>query len=235
MEMLQNLLDSSTVPAVTALLLGLLTAVSPCPLATNIAAMGYLAREVDNRRRIFINGLLYTLGRIIAYTALGAAAILLLRRSGSTFALQQLLGGWAEPLVGALLLLAGLFMLFGDRLRLPGLGFTRGGERLKGRGGTGALLLGALFALAFCPTSGVLYFGMLIPMAAAETGGYLLPALFALATGIPVVAAAWLLAFGAAGIGRFYNRMQSIRKWLNRAVALLFIATGIYYLTIALL
>lgn len=235
MEMLQNLLDSSTVPAVTALLLGLLTAVSPCPLATNIAAMGYLAREVDNRRRIFINGLLYTLGRIIAYTALGAAAILLLRRSGSTFALQQLLGGWAEPLVGTLLLLAGLFMLFGDRLRLPGLGFTRGGERLKGRGGTGALLLGALFALAFCPTSGVLYFGMLIPMAAAETGGYLLPALFALATGIPVVAAAWLLAFGAAGIGRFYNRMQSIRKWLNRAVALLFIATGIYYLTIALL
>lgn len=235
MEMLQNLLDSSTVPAVTALLLGLLTAVSPCPLATNIAAMGYLAREVDNRRRIFINGLLYTLGRIIAYTALGAAAILLLRRSGSTFALQQLLGGWAEPLVGTLLLLAGLFMLFGDRLRLPGLGFTRGGERLKGRGGTGALLLGALFALAFCPTSGVLYFGMLIPMAAAETGGYLLPALFALATGIPVVAAAWLLAFGAAGIGRFYNRMQSIRKWLNRVVALLFIATGIYYLTIALL
>lgn len=235
MEMLQNLLDSSTVPAVTALLLGLLTAVSPCPLATNIAAMGYLAREVDNRRRIFINGLLYTLGRIIAYTALGAAAILLLRRSGSTFALQQLLGGWAEPLVGTLLLLAGLFMLFGDRLRLPGLGFTRGGERLKERGGTGALLLGALFALAFCPTSGVLYFGMLIPMAAAETGGYLLPALFALATGIPVVAAAWLLAFGAAGIGRFYNRMQSIRKWLNRAVALLFIATGIYYLTIALL
>lgn len=235
MEMLQNLLDSSTVPAVTALLLGLLTAVSPCPLATNIAAMGYLAREVDNRRRIFITGLLYTLGRIIAYTALGAAAILLLRRSGSTFALQQLLGGWAEPLVGALLLLAGLFMLFGDRLRLPGLGFTRSGERLKGRGGTGALLLGALFALAFCPTSGVLYFGMLIPMAAAETGGYLLPALFALATGIPVVAAAWLLAFGAAGIGRFYNRMQSIRKWLNRVVALLFIATGIYYLTIALL
>lgn len=235
MEMLQNLLDSSTVPAVTALLLGLLTAVSPCPLATNIAAMGYLAREVDNRRRIFINGLLYTLGRIIAYTALGAAAILLLRRSGSTFALQQLLGGWAEPLIGALLLLAGLFMLFGDRLRLPGLGFTRGGERLKGHGGTGALLLGALFALAFCPTSGVLYFGMLIPMAAAETGGYLLPALFALATGIPVVAAAWLLAFGAAGIGRFYNRMQSIRKWLNRAVALLFIATGIYYLTITLL
>lgn len=120
MEMLQNLLDSSTVPAVTALLLGLLTAVSPCPLATNIAAMGYLAREVDNRRRIFINGLLYTLGRIIAYTALGAAAILLLRRSGSTFALQQLLGGWAEPLVGALLLLAGLFMLFGDRLRCRG-------------------------------------------------------------------------------------------------------------------
>lgn len=232
METLQNLLDSSTVPALTALLLGLLTAISPCPLATNIAAMGYLAREVGNRRRIFVNGLLYTAGRILAYTLLGAACIALLRSGGSTFAVQRFIGGWTELLVGALLLLTGLFMLFGDRLRLPGFGFTRGDERLKGRGGTGALLLGALFALVFCPTSGVLYFGMLIPMAAAETGGYLLPALFALATGIPVVAAAWLLAFGAAGIGRFYNRMQSIRKWLNRAVALLFIATGVYYLVV---
>lgn len=230
MELLQNLLDNSTTPAVTALLLGLLTAISPCPLATNIAAMGYLAREVGSRRRVFINGILYTLGRIIAYTALGAATIALLRRGGDSFALQQLIGDWSEPLVGSVLVLVGLFMLFGDRLRLPGLGLARHGERLQSRGGTGALLLGALFALAFCPTSGVLYFGMLIPMAAAETGGYLLPALFALATGIPVVAAAWLLAFGAAGIGRFYDRMQSIRKWLNRAVALIFIATGAYYL-----
>lgn len=159
METLQNLLDSSTVPALTALLLGLLTAISPCPLATNIAAMGYLAREVDNRRRIFVNGLLYTAGRILAYTLLGAACIALLRSGGSTFAVQRFIGGWTELLIGALLLLTGLFMLFGDRLRLPGFGFTRGGERLKGRGGTGALLLGALFALAFCPTSGVLYFG----------------------------------------------------------------------------
>ena len=75
METLQNLLDSSTVPALTALLLGLLTAISPCPLATNIAAMGYLAREVGNRRRIFVNGLLYTAGRILAYTLLGAACL----------------------------------------------------------------------------------------------------------------------------------------------------------------
>ena len=154
METLQNLLDSSTVPALTALLLGLLTAISPCPLATNIAAMGYLAREVGNRRRIFVNGLLYTAGRILAYTLLGAACIALLRSGGSTFAVQRFIGGWTELLVGALLLLTGLFMLFGDRLRLSGFGFTRSGERLKGRGGTGALLLGALFALAFCPTSG---------------------------------------------------------------------------------
>ena len=112
METLQNLLDSSTVPALTALLLGLLTAISPCPLATNIAAMGYLAREVGNRRRIFVNGLLYTAGRILAYTLLGAACIALLRSGGSTFAVQRFIGGWTELLVGALLLLTGLFMLF---------------------------------------------------------------------------------------------------------------------------
>lgn len=85
------------------------------------------------------------------------------------------------------------------------------------------------FSLAFCPTSGVFYFGMLIPMSAAETGGYLLPAVFAVATGLPVVIVAWLLAYSVAGLGAFYNRMQAIQKWLSRIVGLLFIAVGIYY------
>jgi len=89
--------------------------------------------------------------------------------------------------------------------------------------------LGVLLSLAFCPTSGVFYFGMLIPMSAAETGGYLLPAVFAVATGLPVVIVAWILAYSVAGIGAFYNRMQTIQKWLTRIVGTLFIAVGIYY------
>ena len=91
------------------------------------------------------------------------------------------------------------------------------------------MLLGALFALAFCPTSGVFYFGMLMPMAAAETGGYLLPVVFALATGLPVIVVAWILAYSIAGLGKFYNRIQVFQKWFNRVVAVLFIVVGIYY------
>lgn len=229
MEYLQNLLDGSTVPVVTAFLLGLLTAISPCPLATNIAAIGYIGRDITDRNRIFRDGLLYALGRIAAYTLLGAVLIAILREGASMFALQKAISRYGEMLLAPALVLIGLFMLFGHKLNLPQFGFSGGGEKIKKRGGWGALLLGVLFAMAFCPTSGIFYFGMLIPMSAAETGGYLLPAVFALATALPVVAVAWMLAYSVAGLGRFYSRMQTFQKWFNRIVALLFIATGIYY------
>lgn len=103
------------------------------------------------------------------------------------------------------------------------------GEGLAQRGGVGALILGVLFALAFCPTSGVFYFGMLIPMSANATMGYLLPILFAIATALPVLVVAWILAFSAGQIGAVYGKMQTIQKWLNRVVGVLFIAIGIYY------
>lgn len=229
MEYLQNLLDGSTVPVVTAFLLGLLTAISPCPLATNITAIGYIGRDITDRNRIFRDGLLYALGRIAAYTLLGAVLIAILREGASMFALQKAISRYGEMLLAPALVLIGLFMLFGHKLNLPQFGFSGGGEKIKKRGGWGALLLGVLFAMAFCPTSGIFYFGMLIPMSAAETGGYLLPAVFALATALPVVAVAWMLAYSVAGLGRFYSRMQAFQKWFNRIVSLLFIATGIYY------
>ncbi len=229
MEHLQSLLDGSTVPILTAFLLGLLTAVSPCPLATNIAAVGYISKDLENRRRIFFNGLLYTFGRIVAYTLLGAVLIAVLREGASVFTIQKAIGKWGEALIAPALILIGLFMLFGHRFNLPKFGFSGRGEQMGRRGGWGAFLLGVLFALAFCPTSGIFYFGMLIPMSAAETGGYLLPAVFAVATGLPVVTVAWILAYSVAGIGTFYNRMQTIQKWLAWVVGTLFITVGIYY------
>lgn len=164
MEWLQTLLESSTTPPLTAFLLGLLTALSPCPLATNIAAIGFIGKDIDDRRRIFRNGLLYTLGRTLSYTLLGIVLILILKEGSSMFGIQKAIGKWGEWVLGPLLLVIGAFMLAGDRLRLPSFGFRGNGERLARRGGWGALLLGVLFALAFCPTSGVFYFGMLIPM-----------------------------------------------------------------------
>ena len=229
MEWLQTLLDSSTTPALTAFLLGLLTAVSPCPLATNIAAIGFIGRNVECRRRIFLNGLLYTLGRIIAYTVLGIVLILILREGASLFGIQKFIGRYGELILGPALLLIGLFMLFGSRLRLPSFGFSGNGEGLARKGGFGALLLGMLFAMAFCPTSGVLYFGMLIPMSATAAAGYLLLVLFAVATALPVLIVAWILAFSVQRIGSFYGRMRTVQKWLNRIVGGIFVGIGIYY------
>ena len=229
MEWLQNLADSSGTPVLTAFVLGLLTALSPCPLATNIAAVGYIARDVGSRRRVFRNGLLYALGRLVAYTALGIVLICILRGGASLFGVQKMVGRYGELLIGPALLLIGLFMLFGHRLPLPSFGFRGDGTGLKEHGGWGAFLLGVLFALAFCPSSGLFYFGMLIPMAAAATAGMLLPAVYAVATALPVLLIAWLFAFSAHRVGEVYGRMRAVQRWLNATVGVLFVAIGIYF------
>lgn len=171
MDWLQTLLENSGTPVLTAFLLGILTAVSPCPLATNIAAIGYVGKDIESRRRIFLNGLLYTLGRIISYTVLGAVLIVVLKEGASMFGIQKSVGKWGELVLGPILVALGLFLLFGERLKLRGFGFGGNADRLKVKGGAGALLLGMLFAMAFCPTSGVLYFGALIPLSAGSTAG----------------------------------------------------------------
>ena len=229
MEYLQSLLDNSEIPVITAFLLGLLTAVSPCPLATNITAIGFISKDMDNRNRIFRNGILYTAGRVLAYSVLGAVLIMILRNGADMFSIQKEISLWGELLLAPALIVIGLFMLFGNKLHLPKFGFSATEKTEKLKGGWGSLLLGVLFALAFCPTSGLFYFGMLIPMSAAENGGYLLPVVFALATGLPVMLVAWMLAYSIAGIGRFYNRVQIFQKWFNRIVAVLFLLVGIYY------
>lgn len=228
MEWLNSMLESSTTPVLTALLLGLLTAISPCPLATNIAAIGYIGKDVENRRRVFWNGILYTLGRVVTYTVLGTVLIALLRKGASVFGLQQGIAQWGGRMLGPALVVVGLLMLFADRLRLPQIGIRADGERVARRGGWGAFLLGVLFALAFCPSSGIFFFGMLVPMAAAASGGWLLSVLFAVATALPVIVVAWLLAYSVGKIGTFYGRMKTIERWTMLIVGALFIAIGLY-------
>ncbi|WP_036880739.1 aromatic aminobenezylarsenical efflux permease ArsG family transporter [Xylanibacter oryzae] len=229
MDFLQHILDNSNIPVLTAFVLGLLTAISPCPLATNITAVGFIGHDIESKQRIFWNGILYTVGRIIAYSVLGAILIYILRSGADMFSIQKGVSQWGEILIAPAMLLIGLFMLFGNKLRLPKFGFSGNVKSDKLKGVWGSLLLGMLFAMAFCPTSGVLYFGMLIPMSAQATGGYLLPIVFAFGTGLPVILVAWLLAYSMAGVGKFYNRMKVFQKWFNMIVAILFIAVGIYY------
>lgn len=232
MDYLQTLLDNSSIPVLTAFLLGILTAISPCPLATNITAIGFISKDIKNHHRMFRNGLLYTLGRTLTYTILGFILIPILREGASMFSVQKLVTQYGERLLAPALIIMGILMLNIVKLNLPKINIPaeRCEQHLKG--GWGALLLGILFALAFCPTSGLFYFGMLMPLSAAEEGGYLLPIVYAVATGLPVLLVAWILAYSVAGLGKFYNRIQTFEKWFRRIVALLFIGVGIYYAVI---
>ena len=229
MDFLHNLIDNSQYAFVTAFVLGLMTAISPCPLATNISSIGFISRDIKDRNRVFYSGLVYTLGRAISYTAL--AVILFF--GASQFNISMVFQGWGEKLIGPLLIVIGLFMLDVLKIRLPG--FSGLTEKIGSRGGSkywGALLLGIVFALAFCPYSGVLYFGMLIPMTIASPTGLYLPLVFALATGLPVILFAWLLAYAVGNVGKLYNRIKTFEIWFRRVVAILFIGIGIYYLRI---
>ena len=232
MEFLQNLLEQTELPILTAFLLGLMTAISPCPMATNITAIGFIGKDMKSSKRVFVNGLLYTLGRSISYTAIG----LLFFFSASRFEFAGFIQEWGEKVIGPILIVIGLFMLGLIKLNIPGLdGLNKNMEERAQKGFWGVLLLGIVFALAFCPYSGVLYFGMLIPMTVSSVSGLYLPIVFALGTGIPVIVFAWLIAFSVSSIGNTYNKIRSFEKWFRRTVAILFIGVGLYYTILLLL
>lgn len=228
-ETLTQLLQNSSIPLLSAFILGLMTAISPCPLATNISAIGFIGKDIENRNKVFYNGLIYTLGRAVAYT--GLAAVIFLGAD------QLALSGWfqqyGEKILGPLLIVIGFFMLGVLKINFPGMG--KFAQKYQEKGVSNfweVLFIGILFALAFCPYSGVLYFGMLMPMTVSSSSGLLLPVIFAIATGIPVIIFAWVLAYTVAGIGKLYNGLKVFEKWFRRVVAVLFIGIGVYYVII---
>jgi len=226
MEVLQNFLEASEFPIFTAFILGLMTAISPCPLATNITAIGFISKDIESQRKVFVNGLVYTLGRAISYTTIG----LLFFFGASQFEFAGFFQEWGEKILGPLLIIIGLFMLGVLKLKIPGVGsLTEKMENKSNSGFWGVLLLGIVFALAFCPYSGVLYFGMLMPMTISSASGLYLPLFFAIATGIPVIVFAWLIAFSVGSIGNVYNKLKNFELWFRRVVASLFIVVGVYY------
>jgi len=229
MEFLQSILENSQYSFLTAILLGLMTAISPCPLATNISAIGFISRDIENRRRVFIHGLVYTLGRIISYTGLA----LIIFFGASKMQISMIFQGWGEKLLGPVLIIIGLFMLDVIKIKFPGLSSLteKIGENNKGSYWS-TLLLGMVFALAFCPYSGVLYFVMLIPMTVASASGLYLPVLYAISTGLPVILFAWLLAYAVGNVGKLYKQIKSFELWFRRIVSIIFILVGIYYVVI---
>lgn len=226
MEFLQHLFEDSSFPVISAFVLGLMTAISPCPMATNITAIAYIGKDVENRKLVFRNGLIYTLGRAISYTIIG----LIFFFGASQFKISSAFQQWGERLLGPILILIGLIMLGVLKIKSGGInGFIQKYAENRNVNLGAVLVIGILFALAFCPYSGVLFFGLMIPITIASAKGLYLPIVFALATGLPVIIFAYLLAFTVSSVGKLYNRIQIFEKWFRYVVAVVFIGVGVYY------
>lgn len=216
---------------VSAVWLGVLTAISPCPLATNVAAVGFLGRHASRPRRAVLAGVLYVLGRTVCYTVLAAGLSLGLLAAVQTSSALGRIGGL---LVGPVLIVAGAMML--GLIPAPSFGGTSAQlmQRLGSRGDlAGAGLLGVLFALSFCPASAAIFFGGLLPLAAKSGSVIWVPMAYGVATGVPVLVFAVLLAGGSNRIGRIFERVQQVEKYLRAGTAGLILAIG-FYLTLRL-
>jgi len=231
---LSGILGDVNIPVLSALLLGLITAISPCPLATNIAAIAYVSRKVTERRYAVITGTLYTLGRMFSYSIIGILIIVAgLEIPGVAIFLQD----FGEQILGPLLIVVGVIMLSINKISL-----SLGGGKLSSIGGKvadwgmiGGFLLGALFALAFCPYSAVLFFGVLIPLALKTSGGVTLPAVYAIGTGLPVLVFGVLISLGVARVSTWLNALTRAEKIIRVAVSIIFIGVGIYLVVLWIL
>jgi len=228
MEWLTELAQNREIPLLAALALGLLTAIAPCPLATNITATAFIAKTINSRKKVLFSGLLYTLGRMVSYTAIGT----IIYFGANTFQIARLFQGNGEKFIGFVLVILGLIML--DIIKIN---FIKGGnwidqisDKFKTKGLLGAFLLGALFALAFCPYSGALFFGMLVPMTLKS--GLAMPVVFSVGTGFPVILFAFVLAFSMEKLGIYFKAITKIEKVMRILAGVTFIVTGLYYINI---
>jgi len=228
-DFLHNIFVDTNVTIFAALLLGLMAAVGPCTMATNVASIAYISRRITDRRYAVLASLLYSLGRMITYTLLG---VLIIAIGLEVPAIRNFLENVGTYVLGPLLIVAGILMLLIDRFSFGGGGKLAAlGNKVSDWGLLGALLMGVIFALAFCPYSAVLFFAVLIPMALTSTGGVFLPPLFAIGTGLPVILFGVLIAVGVTAVSRWVNNLGKAEKVMRIIMAVIFIAVGIYYLT----
>jgi cytochrome c-type biogenesis protein len=230
MDWINELAQNKEAPVLAAFALGLLTAIAPCPLATNVTATAYIAKTISDKKKVLLSGLLYTLGRVFSYTLIGA----IIYFGASIFKVAKLFQGNGEKYIGFVLILIGLIML--DVIKLN---FINGGsftdklsEKFKTKGLLGAFFLGALFAFAFCPYSGALFFAMLIPMTLSSSAGLALPVVFSFGTGLPVILFAFVIAFSLEKLGLYFKIITRVERVMRFVAGLVFILTGLYYINI---
>ena len=217
------------IAAVTgAFYLGILCSISPCPLATNIAAVGFIGRKSGHKKAVIITGICYVVGRILTYILLG---LLLTTVINSTPQASHILQKYMNIALGPLLIMVGMILL--EMIKLPlsnKLTLTCNIENIAAKAGYwGAFLLGVIFALSFCPTSAALFFGALLPLAIKNDLTLILPGIFGVASGLPVIIFAFILAGSIGVVGRIYNRITRIEQYLHYLTGLLFLALGVYF------
>jgi len=214
---------------IAAFFIGLMTAISPCPLATNITAIAYISKKINNGKHTLITGFVYTLGRMFTYVLLASLIVYIgVNVQSISLSLQK----YGERLIGFLLIFIGLIML-----NILKLSFIKSNgkldkikERLSKKGYLGSFLLGAIFALAFCPFSAVLFFGMLIPLALKYSDGILIPSIFAFATGLPVILLSFVLVFSVSKLSNIMKKVELVEKYTRLIVGWIFIIVGAYYI-----
>lgn len=219
-------MEELVIGVTTAFWLGLLTSISPCPLATNIAAISYIGHRAGDTRYVFLSGLLYTVGRTIGYVGL---AMVIVAATLSLPQLSRILQTSMYMAIGPLLILVGMVLLGLLSFELNGSGASESfRKRIDAMGIWGALLLGLAFALSFCPTSAALYFGSLIPLSLSSGSRILLPLVYGLGTAVPVIAFAFVIAFSAKSLGQAFNVLGRVEKWARRITGAIFLIVGIW-------
>ena len=231
-----------------ALYLGVLTSISPCPLATNIAAVSYVGRKVESSRAVIAAGLLYTLGRCLLYLVLAA---IIAATALSIPAVESFLRKYVHLLLGPILLVLGMLLAGLITITFGGAGMSEGmQQRVDAMGIWGALLLGVLFAVSFCPTSAAWFFGLLaltmgsevgaitvvmerigieLPQASLPGGTIVLPLIYGVGTALPVLVVAFLLAYSAQSVGKTYNVLSKVEWWARMVTGWVFVLVGVYF------
>ena len=213
-------------PVISAFWLGILTSISPCPLATNIAAISYLGRRVDSPKRVLIGGLLYNFGRVLAYAAISALIVWSVLSIPET---SRFLQREMNKLLGPILILTGMFLLELIRLPVSGSGLASRMQNCADRLGlAGAVLMGFVFAISFCPVSAALYFGSLLPLSLKYSSPVLLPSVYGIGTGLPVAIFAILVAYGARFVGKTFDILGKIERYGRMTTGVIFVLAGIY-------
>lgn len=219
-------MGNSNMPLVAAFFIGMMMSISPCPLATNITAIAYSSRDINNRKKTLLSGLFYTIGRMLTYMTI---TIMIMYAGMSSQAIALPLQKYGNLFLGPALIFFALVMMDVMKFNIKLNGLSGLNEKLAGKGYIGNFIMGATFSLAFCPFSAVLFFGMLIPLVLKFSDGVLIPAVFAFSTGLPVIIFSLILTYSASRIGKVFNKVQLFEKLMRRFVSIVLLILGIYY------